>query len=144
MKQTPFLPSRGAAGFTLVEVLVALAVLGGALFVLINAHYTALHLHLMTQESVDERMLLESTVARAEMGVCQDELSGSGDFGPRYPGFSWSYEAAPTGDTEHPLLADTRFFRVTVTLTRPDAEAKTLEFLTFVNEETKSVRVGAP
>ena len=82
MKQTPFLPSHGAAGFTLVEVLVALAVLGGALFVLVNAHYTALHLHLMTQESVDERMLLESTVARAEMGVCQDELSGSGDFGP--------------------------------------------------------------
>ena len=60
------------------------------------------------------------------------------------PGINCVRPPAPTGDTEHPLLADTRFFRVTVTLTRPDAEAKTLEFLTFVNEETKSVRVGAP
>ncbi|NLN94416.1 MAG: prepilin-type N-terminal cleavage/methylation domain-containing protein [Candidatus Hydrogenedens sp.] len=130
------------SGFTLVEVLVALTILGGGLFVLINSHFTALQLHLTTQEVVDERMLLESIVARADMGILKEELSGSGDFGARYLGFSWSYEAVPTGDTEHPLLADTQFYRVTVTLNRPDQEARNLDFYSFVNEETKSFRTG--
>lgn len=130
------------SGFTLVEVLVALAILGSALFVLINSHYTALNLHLTTQEAVDERMLLESIVSRAEMGVAQEEMSGGGDFGARYPGFSWSYEATPSGDTDHPLLADTQFFRVTATLTRPDQEPRTLDFHTFINEEIKTFQMG--
>lgn len=144
MRTPHFHRSPDNGGFTLVEVLVALAVLGGALFVLVNSHYTALQLHMTTQEAVDERMLLESVVSRADMGILQEELSGSGDFGARYPGFSWSYEASPMGDTDHPLLADTLFYKITATLNRPDEEPRTLDFYSFVNEEIKGFRVGPP
>ncbi len=126
-------------GFTLAEVLVALAILGGSMFVLINAHYGALQLHLMTQEEVDARMLLELTVSRAEMGVVSEELSGGGDFGPRYPGYSWSYEANAMGDTENPYMLDIEFFTVTATLMTPEGENVTLQFNTFRNPEMQTM-----
>jgi prepilin-type N-terminal cleavage/methylation domain-containing protein len=128
-------------GFTLIEIMVSLAILGGGMFLLMNAHYSALQLHMLTEEEVDSRMLLESSVARAEMGIAGDELSGSGDFGTRYSGFSWSYEAQELGDTENPFLMDMQFLSVTVTLTVPQGDAKTLSFRTFRNPELQTIPV---
>ncbi|MCK5862827.1 MAG: prepilin-type N-terminal cleavage/methylation domain-containing protein [Candidatus Hydrogenedentes bacterium] len=122
-------------GFTLAEVLVALVILGGGMFVLVNAHFSALSLHLYTQEEVDTRMLLEMAVAHAEMGIATEELSGGSDFGPRYPGYSYSYDAQPMGDTENPYMMDIEFYTATATLTTPDGETTSLEFHTFLNPE---------
>ena len=122
-------------GFTLAEVLVALTILGGGMFVLVNAHFSALSLHLFTQEEVDSRMLLELAVARAEMGVVAEELSGGSDFGPRYPGYAYTYEAQPMGDTENPYMMDIVFYPVTTTLTMPDGKTTSLQFHTFLNPE---------
>ncbi|NLV44221.1 MAG: prepilin-type N-terminal cleavage/methylation domain-containing protein [Candidatus Hydrogenedentes bacterium] len=135
---------RGRAGFTLVEILVALTILAGSMFVLVNTHYSALNLHLMTAEQVDARVLLESTVGRAEMALAGKELSGGGDFGSRYPGYSWTYEALEMGGEEgSPLLSDTVFYKVTATLTGPDGESQTLEFYTFSNSEMQTVQQRA-
>lgn len=122
-------------GFTLAEVLVALAILGGGMFVLVNAHFSALSLHLYTQEEVDARMLLELAVARAEMGVAAEELTGGSDFGPRYPGYNYTYDAQPMGDSENPYMMDIEFYTVTTTLTSPDGETVSLQFHTFLNPE---------
>ena len=127
--------NKHTSGFTLAEVLVALAILGGGMFVLVNAHFAALSLHLYTAEEVDARMLLEIAVARAEMGVAAEELSGGSDFGPRYPGYSYSYEAQATGDTENPFMMDIEFYTVTASLTSPDGETTSLVFHTFINPE---------
>ncbi len=127
------------AGFTLAEVLVALAILGGGMFVLVNAHHGALQLHLITQEEVHARMLLELTAARAEMGVVAEELSDSGDFGPRYPGYTWTYEAQPMGDVDNPYMLDVEFFSVTATLQAPDGESTSVQFNTFRNPEMQTV-----
>lgn len=135
---------RGRAGFTLVEILVALTILTGSMFVLVNTHYSALNLHLMTAEQVDARVLLESTVGRAEMALAGKELSGGGDFGSRYPGYSWTYEAQEMGGEEgSPLLSDTVFYKVTAMLTGPDGESQTLEFFTFSNSEMQTVQQQA-
>jgi prepilin-type N-terminal cleavage/methylation domain-containing protein len=85
------------AGFTLVEVLAAIAILGAAMFVLLDAHYTSMRLHETMQMTADFRQMLETTVARAEVGVSLEEYSGSGDFGAKYPGFTWSYDATLVG-----------------------------------------------
>jgi len=127
--------STGQRGFTLTEVLVALAILGGGMFVLVNAHFSALALHLFTQEEVDSRMLLEITVARAEMGIAAEELSGGGDFGPRYPGYTWSYEAQQMGDAENPYMMDVQFYTVTATLSDSEGESTSLQFYSFINPE---------
>ena len=51
--------SRQRAGFTLLEVLAALAILGGAVFVLMNAHFSALAMHDAMVEEVMQRQMLE-------------------------------------------------------------------------------------
>ena len=132
------------SGFTLVEILVALVILAGSTLVLVNAHFSALNLHMMTVDEADSRILLESTVARAEMAVATKELTGGGDFGTRYPGYSWSYEAAEMGEEGTPLLAETVFYRVKTTLTGPDGESKSLEFITFSNAEMQTLQQGSP
>lgn len=133
------------SGFTLIEVLVALTILAGSMFVLINTHYSALNLHILAADEVNSRALLENAMAQAEMGIAAKELTGEGDFGSRYSGYSWSYEALEMGGEEgSPILADTVFYRVTATLNRPDGESTTLEFLTFSNAEMQTVLQPAP
>lgn len=85
-------------GFTMIEILAALAILGLALMILLDAHYSALRLHADVSNEVAVRTLLERTVAQAEVGVLTGETSGSGDFGNRHPGYSWAYDAVMQGD----------------------------------------------
>ena len=117
--------ARGTAGFTLAEVLVALAILGTALFVLIGAHQSALRLQLESENVLEERQLLEGAVARAEVAVMTGNLNASGEFGPRYPGYGWSFDAVNTSsDGQVPL------YQVTARLQTPDGEKK-LDFFYF-------------
>jgi len=131
-----------ANGFTLTEVLIALTILGGGMFVLVNAHFSALSLHMDTQKEVDARMLLEMAVARAEMGVAAEELSGGSDFGPRYPGYSYTYDAQQMGDAENPYMMDIQFYSVTATLSTPDGESVSIQFHTFLNPESSTAVQG--
>jgi prepilin-type N-terminal cleavage/methylation domain-containing protein len=120
-------PSRsvlraGAAGFTLIEIMVALAILGTALFVLLEAHYGAMRLFSDAKDQVEVNNLLERALGVAETEVVAGSTSGNGDFGKRYPGFSYSYRADELGDTNQP-----GFYSVTVILQRPtDAVQMTL------------------
>ena len=133
------------SGFTLIEVLVALTILAGSIFVLMNTHYSAMNLHVIAVDEVNSRVLLEGALAHAEMGIAGKELTGGGDFGTRYPGYSWSYEALEVGGEEgSPILADTVFYRVSATLNRPDGEGTTLQFLTFSNAEMQTMMQPAP
>ena len=117
--------ARRSAGFTLAEVLVALSILGTALFVLIGAHQSAMRLQIEAETAVEQRQLLEGAVARAEVAVMTGSLSASGEFGPRYPGCGWSFDAQNVGsDTQVPL------YQVTARLTTPDGEKK-LDFFYF-------------
>lgn len=93
-----------SGGFTLLEVLMALAILGLALVVLLEAHHTALRLNQEMGEEVLMRQLSESTVARAEVAVLSGTFSDSGDFGNRYPGYSWSFDSFQASDDEFVLL----------------------------------------
>lgn len=96
------LRANDAAGFTLMEVLAAVAILGTAMFVLLDAHYTAMRLNDILTEEVNLRQLSETVIARAEVEVLAGNLSDAGDFGPRYSDYSWSFEAVLVG--EDPLI----------------------------------------
>lgn len=107
------------------EVLVALAILGTSLFVLVNAHFSAMNLLLDSADVMDERMLLEGAAARAEIAVMMGNLAASGDFGAKFPGYAWSYQAQQVGvDQAVPL------YQVTATLSKPDGSAS-LDFFVF-------------
>ncbi len=117
--------ARRNEGFTLAEVLVALAILGAALFVLIGAFQAALRLQMQGESAIEERQLLEGAVSRAEVAVMTGNLAATGQFGPRYPGYGWSFEAQNvSSDGQVPL------YQVTARLQTPDGEKK-LDFFYF-------------
>lgn len=116
---------RAARGFTLIEVMAALAILGAGLFILLDAHYSALLLHQMTVEEAFLRERIEGVAATAELGIYEEKLSDSGDFGMRYPDFAWSYEANLVGEA-----SDVPLYRVNVTVNGPNEE-KSLAFYVY-------------
>ncbi|HOK88953.1 MAG TPA: prepilin-type N-terminal cleavage/methylation domain-containing protein [Candidatus Hydrogenedentes bacterium] len=113
------------AGFTLVEILVALTVLAVAAFVLVDAHLAATRIHLDAAEAGEKRMLLEGVVSRAEVALSAGNLSGEGFFDSTSDEYRWSFQAEPySADALTPL------YHVQATLTGPDGE-DSLEFFWF-------------
>lgn len=93
-------------GFTLIEVLVALAILGTGLFVLLEAQYASLTLFDQAQEEVLMRLFMAQAIGWAEAEVHSGENGGEGDFGDRYPGFGYSYVASETDKEGMPGLLE--------------------------------------
>lgn len=92
---------RNQQGFTLIEVMFALLILGSGLFVLLEAHYNALHRHVELRDEVLLRRLTQQALGLAEVQVLAGTLEESGDFGPRYPEYTYSFEAAEAGSEDH-------------------------------------------
>lgn len=88
--------TRRADGFTLLEIVIALAVLAIALIALLTLRNRDVALqaharHLVTATSLARAKLEElSRVAEA------DQTETSGDFGDHYPGYVWKREVEPT------------------------------------------------
>jgi type II secretion system protein I len=112
-------------GFTLIEVLVALGILGVAMFVLLDSHYSALRMQSATMDEIELRTLVELAVAEAELGLMMNELAGEGDFGERFRKYRYTYESEIQGQDNVPL------FRVTVTVTHEDRGDTTMYFFVF-------------
>ena len=122
----------GQAGFTLIEVMASVAILATGLFVLLDAHYTALRLHDTMFEAVLSKQFLETAVQQAEVQVLNGELSGEDDFGARYPDHRWTYSATRVGDEGIEL------YQVRVTVHGPDDEpdadgesGRSMDFMTY-------------
>jgi prepilin-type N-terminal cleavage/methylation domain-containing protein len=88
-------PRAKQGGFTLIEILVALAILATTLMVLLDAHYNAIRLFDETRNEYDLTILLERAVGEAEVAVNTGMFSGEGEFGKRYPECTFSFEANP-------------------------------------------------
>lgn len=103
---------RPPNGFTFVELVVALAILGTAFTVLLSAHTSA------TRLAVHSRRLFEATTLAREV-VTRTEVEGlpvfdkdAGDFGADYPAYRWEREVAPVPGI--PFLADLKEVTVRV------------------------------
>ena len=115
-RSTGNLPAAaGQDGFTLIEIMAALAILGTALLVLLDTHYKALTLHVDTREAIVMNALTEWAVGQAEIEVQAGNEEGSGDFGENYEGYTYSFSAQPVQDVEGVAL-----YMVTVTVSSLD------------------------
>ncbi len=110
---------RRADGFTLIEVLVALGLLGLAVFVLLESHYGALSLFTDAEEEGLADLVINQAVAHAESEILSGKPQGGGDLGAHFPDYSYTFEAHQANATETPGL-----FEVTVTVTGPDLERR--------------------
>lgn len=122
------------AGFTLVEVLAAITILGLGLFILLQSQWGALNIHATINEEVTLSQLVDSVAGKAEIGVLNGVLSDGGDFGTRYPDYLWNYDAALRGDFEDP---ENQLYEVIISIEGPDTE-KSLKFYVYNNNPEAS------
>jgi len=122
--------AQNSAGFTLVEIMVAVAILGGAMMILLDAHYGSLSLFAETRESVLLQEFLEKALGEAEVQVMAGQLSGTGDFGEQYPEYSYTFTAQSMGEEYVPI------YTVMVSVTGP-VESKEMQMLVYTMAPTQ-------
>ncbi len=83
-------------GFTLLEVMVAVAILAIALVAILKANVQSLGTLIETRERTTVSMLAASKMAEVEAVGAANWSEFQGDFGEDYPDFTWRVETAPT------------------------------------------------
>lgn len=117
--------ARADAGFTLLEIVVALGILATAMVILIESHYGSLRIFDTAQDTLILDSFMEHAIGAAEPEVLSGTLEGDGDFGRRYLGYSYSFSAEAVNEEEMAGL-----FEVTVTVQGPQS-MREMNFLAF-------------
>lgn len=84
------LSPRNKQGFTLLEVMVALAILAITLTSIYRLQAQTLVLSARARFYAQAPMLAQAKLAEMQRQGIQDSGDGSGDFGEDYPGYSWT------------------------------------------------------
>ena len=87
-------------GFTLLEVMVAVAVIAIAFVTLIGAQSQSVSIASQTRFRVTSALLAQQQLTEIEMTDYEQISSGSGDFGENYPGYQWQSEVSDLGESE--------------------------------------------
>ena len=103
--------NRENGGFTLLEIVVALAILGTSLIILLETHYAGMSMLADAQDTAFAQELIQIAVAESERGVLEGNDAGEDEFGKQYPGYSYVYAAVQVDEQNQPGLFD-----VTVTV----------------------------
>ena len=119
------LPHKHNSGFTLIEVMVALAILGMAVIVLMDTHFTSLRLLDDARNEAIMMEFVESALGQSELGVISGKLTGSGNFGKRNPDYKYTYSASQSSTSK----SSSSLYEVTVTITGPEEDVRTYKML---------------
>jgi general secretion pathway protein I len=87
--------SRGRLGFTLLEVMVAVALLSIALVAILKANVENLTALTESREMTTATLLAASKLAEVEAVGADRWTEFQGDFGEEYPDFTWEVENEP-------------------------------------------------
>jgi type II secretion system protein I len=104
---------RRPRGFTLLEVMVAMAILGIALLGLLSLHHQSVQSVIRAQESTRASMLAQAVMTEAELERFPDLGRTSGDFQAAFPGefpdYRWERDVAESG-----MFPDVRKVRILI------------------------------
>jgi len=114
----------GHRGFTLIEIMVALAILATGALILLNSHYASLVLFSQAQDEALMQGFIQRAVGLAEVDVLAGTLEGNGDFGSRNADYAYSFSAKLVDESQGLPL-----YHVTVTVTSPSGENKVEMFV---------------
>lgn len=81
--------SRWTSGFTFLEILLALAILGSAFTVLLVAHTSSLRQAAAARRLMTATLLAREILTDTEIEGPPDLGGDAGDFGEAFPGFAW-------------------------------------------------------
>ncbi len=84
-------PSRSEQGFTLLEVMIAIAILAISMSMLFGSQSQSISLITESKFNTQASLLAGLKIAYLESGK-EELINGDGDFGEDYPGYSWKIE----------------------------------------------------
>jgi len=115
------------AGFTLLEVVVAMAILAIALIALLSLRNRDIALQAHARHLVTATSLAKAKLEELSRSTEADRQQASGDFGERYQGYVWNQQMDPT------LVP--AWLQVTVTVSWPEgARQEQVTLVTYVHE----------
>ena len=94
------------SGFTLIEIVVALAILGTSLVILLETHYAGMNMLAEAKDTAFAQDLVQIAIAESERGVFEGNETGEEEFGKQYPGYSYTYTAVMVDEQNQPGLFD--------------------------------------
>lgn len=101
LKRPPCSSKPGQApGFTLLEVMIAVALIAIALVTLIGAQARSVALATGSRFDVVASMLAQGKLTELSRADFEGLTGGSGDFGEAFPHFSWQAEVGEVGESE--------------------------------------------
>lgn len=80
---------KGRAGFTLLEIMVAISLMAIVLVTVFNMHLQTINMNSFVKFDTIAPMLAQKKMAEIEKDVLKDSTGDSGEFGDKYPGFTW-------------------------------------------------------
>ncbi|MCF8055895.1 MAG: prepilin-type N-terminal cleavage/methylation domain-containing protein [Desulfocapsa sp.] len=92
------------SGFTLLEVMIAMAILGIALTSLFGSQSASVALATETRFNIQAPLLAKMQLATIRSG--EEVFDGSGDFGEDFPGFQWELTVEDAFFPESEILVD--------------------------------------
>ena len=108
---------RTKSGFTLLEVLIALAIMAIVLAAVYRIHSQTLSMTTANRFYTVAPMLAQGKMAQLDTTSSDIETGDSGDFGERFPGYSWSVTAEDfSSEALGEIAADLKRIDVTVAL----------------------------
>jgi general secretion pathway protein I len=93
--ETKRLQSNQPSGFTLLEVMIAVAILAIALVAAIGSQSQSVSLASEAKFATTAALLAQSKMADLEAKDPDDLFSDAGDFGEDFPGYRWESEVSP-------------------------------------------------
>ena len=128
---------QNSAGFTLLEVMVAVAILAISLTALFGAQSSGVSLAAETRFNTQAPLLAEMKLA--ELQVAKELFSQDGDFGDDFPDFTWELETEDAifdqSDLLSPLDAKLQHLKLTVRWGEDQYSYQTESYLQSGNEE---------
>lgn len=121
-------PWSQAAGFTLMEVMVALAILAIALTSIYRLHSQTLSMSYQARFYSQAPLLAEAKLSEMERQGIKNSADNSGDFGERFPHYSWTtrIEEVPSD-----LIKESRYHLVRIEVTVSQNEDNTYNLRTY-------------
>ncbi len=92
----PLRRGAGSRGFTFLELLVALAILGSAFTVLLSAHTSAARQEARARRLMTATLLAREVLTETEVEGFPELGEDGGDFGEDFPDYAWERQVATT------------------------------------------------
>jgi len=100
---------KKTSGFTLMEVMIAMAILAIALVTIFQSQSQSISMSTDSRFMTTASLLAQSKMVEVEAATTLDNQTKDGDFGPDYPEYTWHLEV---GDTQLP-----QFKKIDITVT---------------------------